>query len=82
MVNNIPNYYQVKILLEENIFGSDGLKWPIHVVNYKEQEQEWSPIIYEIQNKYKHKHPIYASITVLINKETYQSYSSAKSALK
>ena len=78
MVNNIPSYYHVEIFLKYYILGTDGLKWPIHIVDY--EENQWSPKIYEIQNKYNHKK--YGSITVLINKETYQPYSSAKSALK
>ena len=78
MVNNIPSYYHVKILLRNNIFGDSGLKWPIHVIHY--EESEWSSNIYEIHNKYSHQ--FYGFITILINKETYQSYSFAKSALK
>ena len=78
MVNNIPNYYHVIIFLENNIFDNNGLKWPFHVFNYR--ENKWSSNIYEIQGKYKH--PKYGPITVLINKETYQPYSSVKSALK
>ena len=76
IVNNIPNYYHVKILLRNNNFDIRKLKWPIHVVNYV--EHKWSPEIYEIQDKYIH--PIYDSITILIEKESYQPYSSAKSA--
>ena len=80
MVNNILNYYHVMLLLKRNIFGTDddGPKWPIHVVGYR--ENKWSPNIYEIQDKYIH--PIYGSITVIINKNTFQPYSSNKSALK
>ena len=78
MVNNIPNYYYVEILLRENIFDTNGPKWPIHVLKYK--EYEWSSKIYEIQDKYIHS--IYGDITVLINTKSYQPYSSAKSALK
>ena len=78
MVNNIPNYYHVEIFSENDIFDNDSLKWPIHVFNYR--ENKWSSDIYEIQ--YTYKHPKYGPITVLINKKTYQSYSSAKSALK
>ena len=78
MVNNIPNYYYVNIFLWKNIFGDDGPKWPIHVVKYI--ENEWSSDIYDIQDTYTH--PIYGPITVLINKETYQPYSFAKSAHK
>ena len=78
MVNNIPNYYHVEIFLENDIFDNNGLKWPIHVYDYI--ENMWSSDIYEIQ--YEYTHPTYGYITVLINKETYQPYSSAKSALK
>ena len=78
MLNNIPNYYYVEILLKRDIFGVDGHKWPIHVVNYK--ENKWPSNIYEIQDKYIHS--IHGSITVLINKETYQPYSFVKSAIK
>ena len=78
MVNNIPGYYHVKLFVYENIFCINGPKWPIHIVDYK--ENEWSSDIYEIQDKYIH--PIHGPITVLINKETYQSHSFAKSALK
>ena len=78
MVNNIPNYYHVKIFLRENIFDIGGPKWPIYVVKYI--ENNWPLEIYEIQDKYNHS--IYGPITILINKETYQPYSSAKSALK
>ena len=31
MINNIPNYYYVKIFLSENILGDDSPKWPIYV---------------------------------------------------
>ena len=78
MVNNIPSHHHVVILLKKDIFGIDGFKWPIHVIDYR--ENDWSPEIYEIQDKYIH--PIHGSITVLINKETYQPYSSAKSAFR
>ena len=78
MINSIPNYYYVKIVLKNSVFGNNGLKWPIHIVDYI--ENEWSSEIYEIQDKYIH--PIHGSITILINKETYQPYSSNKSALK
>ena len=40
---------------------------------------KWSPNIYEIQDKYIHPIPYYRSVTILINKKTYQSYSFAKS---
>ena len=78
MVNNISSYYHVEIFLERNIFDIDRPKWPIHVVDY--MENEWPLDIYKIQNKYRH--PIHGSITKLINKEIYQPYSSAKSAIK
>ena len=78
MVNNIPNYCHVEILIKKNIFGLYGHKWPIHVFGYK--ENDWSSEIYELHDKYIH--PIYGSITMLINKKTYQPYSSAKSILK
>ena len=80
MVNNIPNYYHVEIFSSKNIFDTNEPKWPIHVLNYKEKENEWSSDIYEMQEKYIY--PIYGDITVLINKNTYQPYSSVKSALK
>ena len=78
MVNNIPSYYHVKLLLRRDIFNINGSKWPIHVVGY--EENEWSSEIYEIHDKYVH--PIHGSIVVLINKKTYEPYSSAKSACK
>ena len=78
MVNNIPDYYDVKIFLTHNFFDDDGPKWPIHVCVYK--ETQWSLKKYEVIDKYTHL--IHDNITVLINKETYQPYSSAKSALK
>ena len=78
MVNNIPSYYQVIILLYKNIFGNDEPKWPIHVTEY--MEHLWPSKIYEIQDKYMHQYR--GSIVVLINKKSYQPYSSAKSALK
>ena len=78
IVNNISSYYHVEIFLKRCIFDIDRSKWPIHVVGYK--KNMWSPDIYKIQNRYKH--PIHGFITVLINKETYQLYSSAKSAIK
>ena len=74
MVNNIPSYYHVIILLKKNKYNP---KWPIHVVEYR--ENEWPSDIYEIKDKYRH--PIHGDITILINKNTYQPYSSAKSAL-
>ena len=78
MVNSIPSYYHVEILLSDNIFGVDGPKWPIHVVAY--DKYKWSSYTYEMQNKYTHS--IYGLVTILINTKTYQSYSSVKSALK
>ena len=78
MVNNIPNYYHVKILSNTNNPAIDESKCPIHVVDYR--ENEWSSNIYETLDKYIHS--IHGPITILINKEIYQSYSSAKSALK
>ena len=78
MINTIPSHYHVEIFLKKNIFGSEGPKWPIHIIEYI--ENEWSSNIYDIQDKYIH--PFHGSITVLINKETYQSYSFTKSALK
>ena len=78
MVNNIPNYYHVEIFLTNNIFSIGGPKWPIHAIKYR--ENEWPLDIYEIQNTYKHS--VHGIITILINKETYQPYSSIKSALK
>ena len=78
MINNIPSYYHVEIFLHNNMFNLSGPKWPIHVLYYS--ENEWPSDIYEIQNKYTH--PSYGSIVKLINKKTYQPYSSTKSALK
>ena len=79
MVNNIPSYYHVKIiLLEKYISDIDKPKWPIHVINCG--KNKFSLNIYEIHDKYIH--PNYGYITVLINEKTYQPYSSAKSALK
>ena len=78
MVNNIPSYYDVKIFLKTNILDNYGLKWPIHVRNYI--KNRWPVESYEVIDKYKH--PIYGNIIVLINKKTYQPYSSAKSTLK
>ena len=78
MVNNIPNYYYVEILVKENVFGIGGPKWPIHVVDY--EEYKWSSNTYKFQGRYKHL--FYDYITILINKNIYQPYSSAKSAIK
>ena len=78
VINNIPRYYNVKIYVKTNIFEKCEPKWPIHVVKYK--EKKWSSDIYEIIDK--HIDPIYGDITVLINKETYEPYSHAKSTLK
>ena len=68
----------MKIYADNNIFEKCGSKWPIHVVNY--DKKKWSSDIYEVIDK--HIDPIYGDITVLINKETYEPYSHAKSALK
>ena len=40
MVNNIPSYYHVEILVINNIFifGNDGIKWPIYVLDYNENK--------------------------------------------
>ena len=78
MVNSIPSYYDVKIFLLDNILDEDGPKWPLHVCHYK--KTQWPLEIYEMIDNYKH--PIYGDITVLVNKETYQPYSFAKSTLK
>ena len=78
IVNNIPSYYHVEIFLKENIFDTNGPIWPVHVINYR--KHKWSPDKYDIQDKYTHPH--HGSVVILINKETYQPYSSAKSALK
>ena len=67
MVNNIPRYYDVKIIVNFNRFDIDGSKWPIHVTHYR--EFDWSS-------------KIYGNITVLINKDTYEPYSLTKSARK
>ena len=64
--------------MNSNIFDSYGSKWQIHVVDYC--KSRWSSNIYEIINE--GIDPFYGDITVLINKETYQPYSHAKSALK
>ena len=81
MVNNISGYYDVKIFLSSislNILNNNDLKWPIHVRYY--EKTHWSSEIYDVIDNYKH--PSYGDITVLINKETYQPYSFAKSAIK
>ena len=78
VINNISDHYHMTLFLNKNIFGITGPKWPIHVVDY--EESDWSPEIYEILDKYIH--PYYNSVIVLINKNTYQPYSSAKSANK
>ena len=78
MINNIPSYYRVEIFSKEDIFGTNGPIWPIHVVNYR--KYKWSPDKYDIQDKYTY--PDHDSVIVLINKETYQPYSSAKSDRK
>ena len=66
------------LFVKRNIFGVYGSKWLIHVVEY--MENEWSLNIYEIQDKYTHLKC--GIITILINRETYQPYSCAKSCLK
>ena len=79
MVNNIPSYYNVKIFVVKNILGDNDLKWPIYVCNYS--KNRWPVELYEMVNNYTH--PIYGNIiTIIINKKTYQPYSSTKSALK
>ena len=78
MVNNIPNYYDVKIFLSVNILYDNGLKWPIYVRNYG--KINWPLKLYQVINNYMH--PIHGDITILIDKKSYQPYSSAKSALK
>ena len=79
MVNNIPGYYDVKIYASINIPDINiDVKWPFHVLYYN--ETHWSSEIYEVIDNYTH--PNYGDITVLINKKSYQPYSSAKSALK
>ena len=77
-INNISKNYNVKVYMDLDIFGDNGPKWPIYVINY--DETKWSSDIYEIINK--HFDPIYGDITVLINKESYEPYSHAKFALK
>ena len=78
MVNSIPSYYNVNLFRFHEIVNVDGPKWPIHVIYYK--EKDWSSEIYDIIDEYIH--PMYGNIIVLINKETYQLYSHAKSAFK
>ena len=78
IINNIPRYYNVNIYVNHNILKKSKPKWPIHVVKYN--GSHWPSDIYEIIDK--HIDPIYGNITVLINKETYEPYSHAKSALK
>ena len=34
MVNNIPNYYNLKIFSESDKFSNNVSKWPIHAINY------------------------------------------------
>ena len=68
----------MKIFVNHNIFQKCEPKWSIYVVNYN--ESTWPFDIYEIIDK--HIDPIYGNITVLINKESYEPYSYAKSALK
>ena len=50
IVNNIRRHHHVIILLKIDIFGIDGPKWPIHVIDYR--EHKWSQEIYEIQDTY------------------------------
>ena len=78
MVNNIPRYYDVKIIVRSNMFDVGGPKWPIHVSHYR--ENDWSSEIYDVIDKYTH--PLYGNIIVLINKDTYEPYSLVKSARK
>ena len=78
IINNIPSYYFVKILLKKNIFGVNGPLWPFHVINY--EETNWSSKLYKVIDKYVHL--IYGKIIIIINKETFQPYSHAKSAIK
>ena len=76
IVNNIPKYYNVKIYLNWNTFSNDLSKWPLHVINY--HEDEWPSEIYKIIDNYVD--PIYDNIVVLINRKSYEPYSFAKSA--
>ena len=78
VINNIPRYFNVKIYVNHNIFQKSKPKWPIRVVNYN--ETHWPSDIYDIIDK--HIDPIYGNITVLINTESYEPYSHAKSVLK
>ena len=78
MINNIPNHYNVKIFSNNGIHCDGNIKCPIHVRYY--DESLWNLEMYEVIDNYKH--PIHNNITVLINKKSYQSYSSAKSTLK
>ena len=80
MVNDIPNYYDVKLLATDNFFGNTSPKWPIHVLWTCYNKSQWSFKLYEVIDNYMH--PIYGKMIVLINKESYQPYSSVKSALK
>ena len=50
MINNICSHYCMKILLVKNIFNDNGPKWPIHVVDYT--DDEWSPDIYGMVTRY------------------------------
>ena len=78
-INNIPNYYNVKIFTKYNFpTAIDELKWTIHVPNC--YAKCWPLKIYHIVKTYNHAH--YGDMTILINKETYEPYSSAKSTLK
>ena len=78
MVNNIPGYYDVKIFLLYNILSDNDIKWPIHVCDF--EKTRWSSEVYEVIDNYDHSS--YGNITVLINKKSFQPYSSAKSTLK
>ena len=78
MVNNIPNYYNVQLFMDFHHSTIDGPKWPIHVSYH--DKQSWSSKIYDIVKIYNHN--VYGSMTILINRETYESYSFAKSTRK
>ena len=79
MVNSIPSYYNVKLYLKDNILDNNGPKWPIYVMqNY--DTKKWPSVIYEMIDKYTDSFG--NDIIVLINKNTHEPYSSAKSARK
>ena len=80
MVNSIPGYYEydVKIFVSKNIFGINGPKCSIHVVDYN--EEDWSSEIYEVVDNYLDQ--CHGNITIINNIETYEPYSRAKSARK